>query len=263
MIAKFLPLVLIPAALLGQPIVDGETARLFRFVHAATSEERQEIGNTVRSVAEVQRIIVDHAAAVMAARGTPAQLEFVAWIFGELDHAPRNPTATAMDSYQVQGDRETSARAFFLAHAENPRALQDIVNTVRNVADVQRMMSYQANGVIVLRGSAEQVDLAGWIIRNLDRPAGAQSDAKPLEYTYNDTSSRPATAVRMFRITRNATSQALQELTTAVRSIADVQRVTINSEIATLTLRGTPSQAGMAAWLIDEMDRKPAAGGGQ
>ena len=260
MIAKLLPLVLIPAALLAQPTVDGETARLFRFAHAATPEERQDIQNAVRAVGELQRVTVDNSAGIMAVRGTPTQLEFAAWIFGELDRGTGTRTTTATDTYQVQGDHETAARAFFLAHAENPKTMQEMVNTVRAVADVQRVISYGTNGVIVLRGSADQADLAAWIIRNLDRAAGVQGDAKPLEYTYNDPSSHPAVAVRMFRITRNTTPQALQELVIAVRTIADVQRLMVDTEIATVSLRGTPSQAVMAAWLIDGLDRKPGGG---
>jgi hypothetical protein len=33
----------------------------------------------------------------------------------------------------------------------------------------------------------------------------------------------------------------------------------IDNAIATVTLRGTPVQAAMATWLIQELDRAPAA----
>jgi len=51
----------------------------------------------------------------------------------------------------------------------------------------------------------------------------------------------------------------MQELVNAVRSIADVQRVMIDNAIATVTLRGTPAQASMATWLVQELDRAPEA----
>jgi hypothetical protein len=150
-------------------------------------------------------------------------------------------------------------RAFVLAHGSSPQTLQEIVNTVRSVADVQRLMDYEANPALVLRGNSDQVELAAWIIRNLDKPSGVQSEAKPLETTYNDTSSRPATAVRMFRLSHSTSPQALQELVNAVRSVSDVQRIMIDNAITTVTLRGTPAQAAMATWLIQELDRAPAA----
>jgi type II secretory pathway component GspD/PulD (secretin) len=258
-IRRFLPLLLLPAAALAQPTIDGEAARIFRFAHAELPQQRQEITNSIRSIAELQRAVVDSQPAALVVRGTPEQLDLAAWVFGELDRAPGPPAATVMESYKVPGDYAPQVRAFFLAHGGSPQTMQEIVNTVRSVAEVQRVMAYEANAVLVLRGSSDQVELAAWIIRNLDKPAGVQSEPKPLEATYNDSSPRPATAVRMYRLTHSTTPQAMQELMNAVRSIAEAQRVMIDNAIATLTLRGTPAQAAMATWLVQELDRAPAA----
>lgn len=258
---RFLPLfLLLPAVALAQPTLDGETARVFRFAHADSPQQRQEITNAVRSVAELQRAVVDNRAGALAVRGTPEQLDLAAWIVGELDRAPGAPAATVVESQKVPGDYAPQARVFFLAHAADPQTMQEIVNTVRSVAEVQRVMEYSATSAVVLRGSSDQVELATWVIRNLDRPAGAPSEAKPLEYTYNDSSPRPATAVRMFRLAHSTTPQAMQEVVNAVRSISDAQRVTIDTAIATLTLRATPVQAAMATWVIQELDRQPVSG---
>ena len=252
-------LLLLPAALPAQPTLDGETARVFRFKHTESPQGRQEIVNAIRSVAEVQRAVIDNRAGAMALRGTPEQIELTAWIFGELDRAPAANPATVVESRQIPGDFAPQARVFFLAHGESPQTMQEIVNTVRAVAEVQRIVSYDANSSLLLRGSADQVELAAWIIRNLDRPAGVQNEPKPLEYTFNDSSPRPATAVRMYRLAHSTTPQSMQELVNAVRSIADVQRVMIDNAIATVTLRGTPAQASMATWLVQELDRAPEA----
>jgi hypothetical protein len=255
---RILFLLMLPAAVPAQPTLDGESARIFRFAHAESPQQRMDITNAIRSVAELQRAVVDSQPAALVVRGTPEQLDLAAWIFGELDRGSGAPAATVMESYKVPGDYAPQVRAFLLAHGGTPQTMQEIVNTVRTVADVQRVMSYEANAALVLRGNSDQVDLAGWIIRNLDKPTGVQSEAKPLEATYNDSSSRPATAVRMYRLTHNTSPQALQELVNAVRSVADVQRVIVDNAIATVTLRGTPVQAAMATWLIQELERGPA-----
>jgi type II secretory pathway component GspD/PulD (secretin) len=258
-IRRFLPLLLLPAAALAQPTLDGEAARIFRFAHAELPQQRQEIVNAIRSITEMQRTVVDSRAGALAVRGTPEQLELAAWVFGELDRAPAPPASTVMDSHQVPGDYAPQARAFFLSHGGNPETIQEIVNAVRAVAEVQRMAAYNANSALVLRGTADQMQLAAWIIRNLDKPSGVQSDAKPLEYTYNDSSPRPTTAVRMYRLAHSTTPQAMQELVNAIRSISEAQRVMVNNAVATITLRGTPAQAAMATWLVEELDRGPAA----
>jgi phage host-nuclease inhibitor protein Gam len=249
-----LPLILLPAVMLAQPALDGETARVFRFAHAETPQQRQEIANAVRQMTEIQRLALDGPAGAMAVRGTAAQLELTAWVVGELDRAAGAPQATVVESHKLAGDYAPQVRAFLLAHASNPQTLQEITNAVRAIADLQRVASVDANAAILVRGSSDQVELAAWVIRNLDRPAGVAAETKPLEYTYNDPSNRPQTAVRMFRLAHSTSPQALQEVANAVRSIADVHRLSVNPEVATLTLRATPDQASMAAWLVDELD---------
>lgn len=259
MVGKLLPLLLLPVVLPAQPTLDGETARVFRFAHAGSPQLRQEIANVVRSVGDVQRVAVDGRAGVLAVRGTPEQLELVAWIFGELDRTAGAPAATTVESYKTPGDYLPQVRVFFLAHGDDPRTVQEIVNTVRSVGDLQRVYAYSGKSAIVLRGNADQVELADWLIRNLDRPAGVLSEEKPLEHTYNDAaSSRPQTAVRMYRMSHSTTSQALEEAVDAIRTVSDANRVTVNTAIATITLRATPAQAAMATWLVHELDRSPA-----
>jgi type II secretory pathway component GspD/PulD (secretin) len=256
-IGKILPLLLLPAVALAQPTLDGETVRVFRFAHAEGPQQRQEMVNAIRTVAELQRAVVDNRAGALAVRGTPEQLDLTAWIFAELDRTPGAPAATVMESHQVPGDYAPQARVFFLAHGADPETIQEVVNTLRSVAELQRVMAYSANSALVVRGTSDQMELAAWLVRNLDKAAGVQGAAKPLEYTYNDSSPRPATAVRMYRIAHSTTPQTLQELVNAVRSIAEAQRVTVNTAVATITLRATPAQATMATWLIQELDRAP------
>jgi type II secretory pathway component GspD/PulD (secretin) len=249
-----LPLLLLPALAPAQPAVDGEAARVLHFAHASASHDRQEIVNAVRTIAEVQRAIVDNASGVLAVRAAPATLDLAAWVFKQLDRVPGAPAAATMESYQISGE-SPQVRAFFLAHASSPQEIQEIVNTVRSIAEVPRVSAYNTSPTIILRGSQEQAELAAWVIRNLDKQPGAANEPKPLEYAYNDASAHGATAVRIFRIAHRNSPQALQELVNAVRSIADVQRIMVYNALATVTMRSAPPQVAMAAWLIQELDK--------
>jgi len=257
---RILPLLLLPAAAaVAQPALDGEPARIFHFAHAGSPQQRQEILNAIRIIGEIQRSTTDDAAGALVVRGTPAQVELAAWVFGELDRAPGQPAATAVESYHYSGEAAPEARAFFLAHFAAPQPIQELVNTLRSVAELNRVVAYMSNSAVLVRGGPAQVDLAAWIVHNLDQPAGVLRDAKPLEYTYPDSSSRPATAVRMFHLSHAVTPKAIEDLIDAVRSIAEVQRITMDSATSTVTLRATPEQAALATWLIQELDRAPAS----
>jgi hypothetical protein len=49
------------------------------------------------------------------------------------------------------------------------------------------------------------------------------------------------------------------EITTAIRSIADIRQLSMDASQRTIEMRGTPDQAGAAEWLFNQLDR-PVAG---
>lgn len=252
MIPKTIPLVLMAAAALAQtPDAD----RVFRFAHAGTPQSRQEITNAMRSIAELPTAALDNSAGILAVRGTAARLGLAEWLFAELDRPAVPQFSTAMHQYQIPGDSIPEVRTFWLVHAVQPQAMQEVVNAVRSIAEIQYVVAYSTNAVLVLRGSLDQVELAAWLIRQLDQPPAAQPDHTALEYRFAD----PRTpAVRVFHLAHTANPQAEQELVNAIRSIAEIQRVMVYTQTATICVRGSPAEASMAVWLVEELDREPA-----
>jgi general secretion pathway protein D len=62
------------------------------------------------------------------------------------------------------------AQTFYLANVTSPQEIQEIVNTVRSVAELQRVVAFTSQNAIILRGEADQVALAGKMINDLDKP---------------------------------------------------------------------------------------------
>jgi Fe2+ or Zn2+ uptake regulation protein len=68
----------------------------------------------------------------------------------------------------------------------------------------------------------------------------------------------PASAddvVRVFYVTHAASPQDLQEIVTAVRSVAEVQRLFVYNALQAVAARGTAQQISLAAWTIEQLDR--------
>jgi hypothetical protein len=61
--------------------------------------------------------------------------------------------------------------------------------------------------------------------------------------------------VQVFYLTHTQTAQDLQEIVTAIRVIADIQRIFPCNVPRTLALRGTAAQTALAQWLVDELDK--------
>ena len=65
---------------------------------------------------------------------------------------------------------EMVAKTFYLTNLNLPQELQEVMNVIRTVAEVTRVVVYNSQNAIIVRGEADQVALAEKIIRDLDKP---------------------------------------------------------------------------------------------
>jgi hypothetical protein len=140
-------------------------------------------------------------------------------------------------------------KVFHFTYTETPQGVQEIVNTMRAITEVQPTYDNAAR-TLTLRGTADQLALAGWLLPQLDMPAAESTGtlvagivslgvpAQPvppqsqspstLEYRLAGVSSGVA---RVFYLSNTPTPQRMQEVVNAVRSITEIQRVTSNGQL--------------------------------
>src|ERR1035438_2879732 len=63
---------------------------------------------------------------------------------------------------------EQVTRVFYLSNVNTPHEMQEIINTVRSMADLQRVMQYSTQYAIIARGEADKIALAAVLIADLD-----------------------------------------------------------------------------------------------
>jgi hypothetical protein len=243
--------------------------KVFQFTYTDTPRGMQEIVNTMRSVAEVEQVTVDTAARSMTLVGTADQFALAGWLLPQLDlpaQPPSQPSPSpATLEYRLAGSGDAVVHVFYLTHTPTPQGMQEIINTVRSIIEVQRVMANNALQAVVLRGTAAQVAASEWLINGLDKAAGmqpvsSQGQSSTLAYTLADVSVDPryqAPAVRVFYLAHTPNPQGMQEIVNSVRSLGEIQRVVSCNGPMAIAVRGTADQAAMAAWLIDALD-KPA-----
>lgn len=61
-------------------------------------------------------------------------------------------------------------KVFYLSNVNTVQELQEIINAVRTLTEIQRIMPYGSQMAIVVRGESDRVALAEKIIRGLDKP---------------------------------------------------------------------------------------------
>jgi general secretion pathway protein D len=84
--------------------------------------------------------------------------------------SPNTIFVTQENTTKRRDYEEQVMKIFYLNNVNTPQELQEIVTTIRSVADLQRLFVYNAQNAIIARGEADRIALAEKIINDLDKP---------------------------------------------------------------------------------------------
>jgi hypothetical protein len=233
----------------------GQTSdKVFYFTHLETPQAMQEVSNAVRSIGDIRDVSLDAAERSLTVKGTADQIAIAGWLTAELD---KSGTVPGTRDFPFNDARTPLAQIVYLSHVDNPRDLQEIVNSVRSVTDIQRCFPMNLQKAIVMRGSPAQVKAADWLLGELDQATGPQTGGSPHEYRLLAadwvTSSRDL-VLQVAAVTHLETPQALQEATNLIRGMADIQRCFPVYPRMVLVIRGSDDQISLANWLLKQLD---------
>src|ERR1017187_2171844 len=83
----------------------------------------------------------------------------------------QNTVIVTNDNPNKRRDYEAQmTHVFYLSNVNTPQEMQKIVNTVRSMADLQRVMPYNTQYAIIARGETDKITLAAALIADLDKP---------------------------------------------------------------------------------------------
>src|SRR5687767_1271260 len=155
-------------------IASGQTKpveKVLHFAHTETVKEFQELTNAIRAVTEIQQASLVADSKALALRGTAAQISMAEWLFRTLDQPIGAPPSGKLE-YAMPGAANDLTRIFHTVNILSPQGLQEIVNAVRSVTEIQRVIVFNRTKVFVMRGTSAQISNAEWMIEALDKPAG-------------------------------------------------------------------------------------------
>lgn len=242
----------------GQRPADRSFDQVFTIAHAQTQQALQELVNAIQTIAGL-RAAPDFSQRTLAVRGTKDQIELAGWLVNELDqppHAPSDQPPTAHEYHLSSGGRDEVARVFFLAHVDSPQNLQRIINAIRGISEINRIMPDNEQRAIALRDTVEQVRFAEWLVGQLDQPAdGRAGTSAALEFRLSGTGNEVA---RVF-YTHGDGPQTVQEVINTIRTITGLPRIMPGIAPSALVVRGGADSVALAEWLVGELG-PPAAG---
>jgi hypothetical protein len=226
-----------------------DVARVFHFHHVDKTQDLSEVATMIRTIADVRQLTVDPAQKSMTLSAPAGQIQIAEWLFNELDRTAM--PAFASKEFHVSGDEDV-VRIFFAPNAGTIQSFQEIATSVRTVAEIRRLFTYNSARAMAVRGTADQIAAAEFLIRELDQPKDAKrSDSRVHEMI--DTSYMPEPSLRVFCAPASLTVQQFQEMTTLIRTIVELRRVFTYNEPRAIVLRGAPDTVAAAGWILHEL----------
>ncbi len=227
--------------------------RVFPLRYTETVQDVQEIGTVLRSVGDITNIHAEGPGKSIAMQATAGQIALSEWLIDEVDQPstrqglPEQGPNPAVHEYRVGTDADDFVRVFRLAHTPTTQQLQEVATLVRSIAEIRRVITYNSPRIVVLRGTASQMSMAGWLFNQLDRHA---QDSTVREYTVPE---QADDVIRVLHVSYATTVQDLQEVGTLLRSIGEIRRLFTYSEPRVIALRGTALQVKLADWLVTNL----------
>jgi hypothetical protein len=233
-----------------------DVVQIFYLRNTETMQRLQEVSTTVRSIGDIKRSFTYNALRAVAVRGTPDQAALAEFLFTEIDKPGIEPGSSQQSrSSPAHIYRPDSAegvvRVFYLPNTKTVQNFQELVTTVRTVVNVRRLFTYNAPRAVVVRGTAEQIELADWLFNELDKPTNSKN-AHPPEYHLPTASDD---VVRVFYLSNVQTVQRLQEIAVQAQSVTHQRAVLPYTAARAVIMRGTTAEIAEADRLIKARDR--------
>lgn len=150
------------------------------------------------------------------------------------------------------------SKTFSLKGGQSAQELEALAMTVRTIGALQTVSGDPANNSLTVTGTAQQIEIANWLLGELDRPATEPVPANSGEHQYRIQGDRGDIA-RIFYLGFAVSLQDQQQIMMLVRTMEDIRRAFCYSPRRALAMRGTEQQFHLATWLIDELARPAGA----
>ncbi len=230
--------------------------RVFHFKAADTAQDVQEIATVIRNIGGLRELSIDDTQKTLTIHGTAGELAFADWLFNDLDDSEAS-SQSSNNEYRMSVASDDVVHVFHLTNAATVQQVQEIATSVRSIAEIRRLFTYNASKTIVARGSAGQIALAGWLVSQADKPPVGQGIAQSQnsaasEYKY---AADGDDVVKVLYLTNTQTVEAFQELAVLIRSITQIRRAFTYNAPRVLMVRGTAEQTALATWLSNELDK--------
>ncbi|MBX9599860.1 MAG: hypothetical protein K2X35_02610 [Bryobacteraceae bacterium] len=206
--------------------------------HATSVRDGQELATVIRSAAEIRDVRISPDGKQISFTGSPDQLAMMSWLASALD-VPADRSGEPVEF--VTPSAGDLVRVHYLPGMP-PSSFQELGTVARSVSRARRLFTYRPSRAILVRGTNQEVALAGWLIQELHtNPRSARDFAVP---------GAAGDWVRIFPLDPGTSVERLQALGVAVRNSLDGASVYAYNAGKALVLRDTQARIAEAERII-------------
>jgi hypothetical protein len=243
--AKLMLIALSAAVAFGQDV-----SRVFHLHHIDKEQDLNEFATMIRAVADIRDASVDAAQKTVSSHGTAVQIATGEWMFTELDRQTLPEFATK--EFKIPNKEDDVARIFFLHNTPTIQDFQEVATSIRTVVEIRRVFTLGTQRALAVRGTADQIAVTEWLIRELDHPATEKRTDSPVREII-ETNWRPETKIRVFYLPYTTTVQQFQEVATLIRTIAETRRLFTYNAPKAMIVRGDADKMALTDWVVHEL----------
>ena len=139
----------------------GDIGRVGFLSNVRTEQSVGQLITIVRTVADVQKILIMKSNHAIALRGQDWVVEFAEWIIDQIDRPNQQKPDSTPREFTVGGpdfrDLGHGACLLFLANMTGKKQMHQVIQVLRTVDDVSKVFDYEATHALAFR--ADDVDL--------------------------------------------------------------------------------------------------------
>ena len=224
--------------------------RIYYVTNAQTIQQFQEIATAIRTVAEIRRVFTYNTQKAIIARGSPDQMGFFDWLLPLMDRpVDAKPQHSISGPYTFPDPRdEGTSRIFYVGYAPAVKDFQALATSLRTIAGIRRVFTYNAAQAIALRGTQSELTMAEWLFNVLDQPGNL-----PVSSSFSATG--PDDMVRVFDLSQAKASQDLPNVIAQIRGSSKYQYALSYGSQSIMVLRGTAAQMAAADHLVGQLNQ--------
>lgn len=113
-------------------------------------------------------VCVAFAPKLMVMRGSASQVQMIKWLIPKLDTQTENAGGNEM---RVPGGNDDVVHVFYRSHLTSVEGMNGLLREIRTTAQIMKAYTRSVPAGLVLRGTADQIVLAGRMIESSDHAA--------------------------------------------------------------------------------------------